>query len=237
MKKYAILYILSIVAIAIIFGVMYKVREGLSPGSSPGSSPGNYVAPVDPGTDAVSSLKRIASAISSAFSPPVLDSPAASANPNYQNVADDTTQKTVFSQDKCGLPPNPVEELPIDKQMKEMIDKHKTTMMTQLDKYIAKLESINSALDNPEKLLALNPNFKTVNSFGLPLAKITYDACGNSILNLTLVQGNQGTPGNQGSQGLPGVDGNATNNGDKGINGTNPFKDLSFKELPKWYVG
>ena len=233
MKKYTnIILIIFIVGLAIyIFN--FKLRDGFSPGESPGENP---PITVDPGKNSSSNLNRIVDAITTAFTatPPPPDD---TADPNYQELSRDTTRKTVFSQDKCPPLQNTVDELPIDKQIKTLIDAHKTTMNTQLDKDIAKLDSILDALSRPEKLLVMNPNIKTVNEYGLPFAKMTYDACGNSILNLTVVQGPQGTMGFTGSAGLPGISGKEIqgDNGGKGSEGVNPFKDLSYKELPKWY--
>lgn len=223
------LVVIAIIAVGLFIINYFSMREGLTP--APVLTPG---VAKDPGQVAAENLTRIANAITSAFAPPSSPAGATTALPDYQELATDPTKKTVFSQDKCAPPQNLLDELPIDAQMKELIDKHQKTMTDSLDRYLAKLTAIDDALNQPKNLLYLNPNIKTEAPSGLPLSKITYDASLNNILNLTLVQGPDGLQGSIGSDGLPGnsIEGGA---GGKGSVGVNPFKNASFNELPKWY--
>jgi hypothetical protein len=240
MKNYTIVILIIIIFVIILY--IYrasKSKDGFTPGNSKTPGPGQAIGPriaVDPGADSVMNLNKIVNAITTAFTPKA--SPASTiAKPDYQQLASDPTQQTVFSQDKCGPTQIFQDELPIDKQMKELIGKHQATMNDSLDKYIAKLDAIIAALNQPQLLMSLNPNIKSTGPSGLPIAKFTYDACGNSILNLTLVQGDTGDVGTeQGESGLPGIAIQGTVGG-KGSVGSNPFQNTSFTELPKWYKG
>ncbi len=236
MKKQILFLVILVLFMSLCF-YLYSTREGfsapagsLSPAGN--SSPGDPINVVAGSGDATANLNKIVNAITSAF----IASPAPQlvVPPDYQILANDPMKKTVFSQDKCAPPQNPVTELPIDTQMKEMIDKHKVTMNDSLDKYIAKLDNIISALEHPENLLSINTHLKSTVHTGLPLATITYDTNMNSLVNLTLTKGDPGETGDQGSVGLSGISAEGKV-GNKGGLGQNPFQTVSVPELPKWY--
>ena len=239
---YNILLLIGIIlGIFLAYSIFFKqIKEGATanPGPDTINSPGTTAISVpvtsDSGLTASLNLNRIANAVAAAFAPTPPAAAPAGALPDYQTLAKNTVQKSFFSQDKCKPVQQPVEELPIDTQIQKLISTHVTTMNSRLDAYSQNLDSIIQALSNPKSILQLNPNIKYSVSTGLPVATITNDACGNNILNLTVVQGDPGKQGNSGSPGLPGI-GIQGKYGGKGENGTNPFANVSFNLLPKWY--
>jgi hypothetical protein len=196
MKNLIRLSVLIICGITVLF-LLHQVittKEGLSPSSNATDS-SNKTDTQSSITNS-SALDKFSKALEVAFSPPAAPAPIV-VEQNW--VGYNKANPKIRSSDSCSQPPQTaLEILPIDKQSKDVIEKHSQTVKNILDQYDAKLTAIENILNSSDKILALNKKIGHVVNLGIPTAPVVYDSNSNSVINLSVVEGVKGDPGNKG---------------------------------------
>lgn len=229
MQKIFIIGLLLLIILIIFYS---SVNEGFTPGES--NNPGESKTPTKVSLSTADSLTKFMDALSSAFSPPAAPPSVITADPSWKKANENTKMKKNKETTSCvnsvQVALNP---LPIDQQTTDLINKHSLNVKNMLDTYDKKLAIIETILANNKKILALNKNIDAVSNLALPTATINYDENMNSLLNLSVVTGEQGPIGTQGiSQQGRGITGKR---GSIGIDGTNPsILSGPVTELPYW---
>jgi len=230
MNRFIIIIILLFLSLIVFFN---SNKEGFTPGESKITAP-SPSSSSQGNTNTNSALEKFANALVTAFSPP----PPETKKPlgklawtNDKRLNDPTTVMDKSPSSCKAKIQEAVTPLPIDDQAKTTIAEHSKTVISALDAYELQLTKIESILNKPDKIIALNKNVDSVVNLGVPSMSVVYDEQSNTLLNLSVVKGIAGDKGDKPEpiSGI-GIEGDI---GKAGVDGTNPIGN-TFDSLPYW---